>query len=241
MITLLVDKDKTIFHVHQDLLSAVSPFFKTALSGAETLASERSMTLPNDRSSTFDQLVDWLYSQNISYDRESLLKNNSDYGRALREEYRRLIMLYLTAHKYRIVALKNDILDVLFELHFDESFVLKIDMIRYIYRHTPAGSSLRRLIIDWHVWHANPKWMTGAESQENLRRCPDFAAELVTRMFAKECGQQDPWLKSGREFYEPAEDSTEDNRGDRKGDISDRSFDTSIAQSSIGDECSSIR
>ena len=99
MVTLLVDKNKTIFHVHQDLLSAVSPFFKTAFTGAETFASERSMTLPNDRSSTFDQLIDWLYSQNIPYDRESLLRNGPDYGRALCEEYRRLIMLYLTAHK----------------------------------------------------------------------------------------------------------------------------------------------
>ena len=137
--------------------------------------------------------------------------------------------------------MENDILDVLFELQFDELVVLENDMIRYIYRHTPADSSLRRLIVDWHVWHANPKWVKGADSQENLRRCPDFAAELVTRMVAKECGQQDPWLKSSREFHEPAEDNTADNRGDRKGDISARSFHTSIAQSSIGDECSSIR
>ena len=78
VVTLLAGKNKTPFHVHMDVISAVSPSFKSAFTGAGTSAFERLITLPQDRSSTINHLADWLYSKNLPYDRESLDTNGSD-------------------------------------------------------------------------------------------------------------------------------------------------------------------
>ena len=236
MITLLVGKKKNPFHVHMDMLCAVSPFFKSAFMGAGTFkeTSERLMTLPKDRSKTIDRMVQWLYSKKVPYDRNPPV---TDSEVDLRDEYQELVMLYVTADKFGVVTLKNDIIDILYDLHVDEEFELMDNIIRYIYRETPDGSSLRRLIVDWYVWHADPKAVRIPGFQRTLRRCPDFAAELVTRLVAKGCGRQDPWLKSSRRFHEAAEGPAEDNSGES--DISDQSSGTTYSdESSIGDESS---
>ena len=245
MVTLVVGKNKPPFHVHIDLLSEVSPFFKSAFQGAGTFkeTSERLMTLPEDRSSTIERMVHWLYSKNIPYDRKPLVTQESDHDQEviLRNGYKQLVMLYITADKFGIIALKNDIIDILYELQTDQAFVLMESIIHYVYRNTPAGSSLRRLIVDWHVWQADPSWVEGTSSQENLRRCPDFAAEMVTRMIAKECGRQDPWTEPSSKFHEAAEGIAEGNSDDSESYSSNQSSGMSICSehSSIGDENSS--
>ena len=242
MVTLLVGNKKTPFHVHMDMLCSVSPFFKSAFMGIGSFKekSERLMTLPEDRTSTIDRMIHWLYSKHIPYDQESMVPDEPDYKGDNDEGYRQLTSLYITADKYGILALKNDIINTLQNLRLRNAFLPPAKMIRYVYRHTLAGSGLRRLIVDWHVWHTDPNWVKNATSQKNLRRCPDFAAELVTGMLAaKHCGRQGPWRKTGFGFHEIAGDNAQDNNVDSESDISDISWGASDSDESNNEDESS--
>lgn len=108
--TLYVGLAKTVYHVHKDLLFEASPVFKAALSGQFVESSTRSMNILDDDVDAVERMLQWLYTKKFELTNVVSKATSSICFCELAE-------LNTLADKYDIVALKNAIIDKLFELY----------------------------------------------------------------------------------------------------------------------------
>ena len=104
--------------------------------------------------------------------------------------FTRLTSIYVTAEKYCMIALKNEIIDLFFRFRraSPRPKPPSSDIISYIYGNTPSNSPLRQLVVDWYTWHVNKEWYQQDTTRVTLRECPDFAVDLACSMSLKANG-----------------------------------------------------
>ena len=153
-ITLHVGPTKTSFHVHKTILCDASPFFRAAFNSASDFkeALEQSTNLPEDDIDTIERFLSWLYTRKFGLQEG---ETHSDWE----VRYLQLAKLYVLADKLGVSALKNYIVDKIFELKKSLKAVPpQHATISYVYANSLEGSALRKLLVDWHVWHIDMKW-----------------------------------------------------------------------------------
>ncbi len=206
MVTLYVGPDKTVFHVHQNLLFDASPVFKAGFSGNFMEAAERSMTLPDDDKDTLGRMIHWLYTKKLDLtvpiDRETSAKC-----------YMQLAKLNTLADKYDIYLLKNDIVDELFDLTKAPKNVKapQISVIKYIYDNTTLGSSFRKLMVAWCAYLIDFKWYDTEEAKHHLTRVSqDFAVDLAIELGARHNhpDRKSPFALPSSTFHETSPEAT---------------------------------
>ena len=216
MVTLLVGESATPFCVHVGLLCNASHFFKEAFKEAafattfeETV--DKAMTLPDDNVDTIHRMVQWLYLNQISFDRDALGKSSEE----AQVPYLQLSSLYVAAHKYGIIQLKNEIIDIFFSIEQCYDYLCPEDeVIKYIYSNTIRGSGLRALILEMHVWRVDPEWLV-RHSKSLLHSLPEFAIDLVPRMaFRAQYPDKDPFHSSSQYFHDKRGSSASEAPGD---------------------------
>ncbi|KAK0515911.1 hypothetical protein JMJ35_001945 [Cladonia borealis] len=186
IVTLNVGLDKHTFHVHQALLFEYSPVFKAAFSGKCRESSERCMALPEDDPETVERFMQWLYFKSIG-----LTKGVSP--ETWDECSLQLARLNTLADKFDVGLLKNSIIDELFALAKIAAWLPETPVIAYIYENTTETSSLRKLIVEWHVWQIDYDWYTHSDTRADLKTMPAFVADLAIAMSRR---VQDPSLES---------------------------------------------
>ncbi|KAL8919166.1 MAG: hypothetical protein Q9208_006926 [Pyrenodesmia sp. 3 TL-2023] len=180
IVVLKVGPKKTRFDVHKRQLCEASPFFEAAFNG-NFREKAGTMNLVEDDVHAFEHFVRWVYER----DMDIPLEGDKDH---LMVRMRELIEVYLLADKYDIPALKNHIIQILFnavkyggdkKLH-----VLRIpslEDVQYIYANTARGSTLQRFVIECMTWFV-PFEMYLTEFVVNwLDRNPEIAADLATK------------------------------------------------------------
>lgn len=225
MVTLLVGSTKAPFHVHMDLICQESPLFKAAFMGAgqfeETL--EKSMHLHEEDPETVDRMIQWMYFKQYPIKHELVAESFDESEIASMQ----LITLYATADKFEVIELKNDVINRLYNLVSHKYFVFHDDSIEYVYKNTPPKSQLRRLIVEWHFWEQGE--IKQKEANWYIRKCPDFATDLLVGLSAKRQGRKNPFKQPGGNlrFHETT-------KGDEIVDVSDS--DSSSSDESSGGE-----
>ena len=216
-VTLLVGESETPFCVHVGLLCNTSPFFKSAFKGPATFAEtfeetiDKAMALPGENVDTIHRIVQWLYLNQISFDREALDKTPDE----AQVPYMQLSSLYVAADKYGIIQLKNEIIDIVFKLvEGDDYFGPEDEVVKYIYSNTIEGSGLRALILEMHVWRMHPEWLV-RHSKALLHSLPEFVIDLVPRMaFRAQYPQKNPFHISSQHFHDKGGSSASEAPGD---------------------------
>ena len=198
MVSLLVGQNEALFNIHRDILCKASPVFASAFigsGGGEFLEkSKNSMSLPEDDPETIDRLIQWVYSKHFRFLKWTTGRSNH-YGSV---PLMQLATLYVAADKYRIVGLKDKVIDQLWKLLGLTQDEVKVEdkLIEYVYENTLAGCKLRKLLVHWQAQstslvHKNKTKLVGNH--------PEYAAELLTRMSR---GRPNPWLKrDGQKAY----------------------------------------
>ena len=127
-------------------------------------------------------MIQWLYTKKIDL-------TVPVCGATSGECYMQLAKLNALAEKYDIRALRNDIVDELFDLkklprHFEAP---QMPVAIYVYDTTTEGSSFRKLLVAWYVYNVDYKWYGLDGSRDQLAEAsPDLALDLVIAMAAKQ-------------------------------------------------------
>lgn len=179
-VTLLVGEAKTAFQVHEAVLFEVSSFFKAAFTSKFRESSERTMALPEDDESVFDDFVDWLYHRR--YDMPKTSQGADDFQRH--------VQLFVLADKYGVAGLKSLTLNNIFNLLKSSFKPASPDTVAHAYGHTFQNAAIRKLLVDNMVWYWEPSWYQEAESQTWLQAHPDISTDLIAR-FAKYVGSSE--------------------------------------------------
>ncbi|CBX98424.1 hypothetical protein IAQ61_010516 [Plenodomus lingam] len=156
VVEIRVGKDEEeVFKVHQDLLTARSIFFKTALSGNWKEALERHVVLPEDDPSTFKKYIHLLYTGKLA-----IIPNLTPSIETIGEEFDALAHLYVLAEKLLDTETKKTVLKAMLAA----SRVPRLDgtifspgftTIEIIYEGTSAGSPMRKVLVDLYVYRAH--------------------------------------------------------------------------------------
>ncbi|KAK4692922.1 hypothetical protein P7C71_g4377, partial [Lecanoromycetidae sp. Uapishka_2] len=203
VVTLLVGIEKALFNVHEELLFNASPVFKAALSGRFSEANTRSMELPDDDVDTVERMVQWIYTKHLS-----LTAVTSDVTSS--ECYWQLAHLNTLADKYDITALKNAIIDKMFELYLSLKRNPNVGkppqplLIQYIYSNTTETSAFRKALVAWYdCGGVNMDWYKRPAARRLLIELPEFATDLAIAFALKLAfNEKNPFLSSSSDLHE---------------------------------------
>lgn len=135
---------------------------------------ERVVTLPEDCPSSFKAYVQWLYSGRIYTKRNGDLRN-----------YNLLAQMYALGEKLIDRDFQDRVLDAIVATvrcrNDDGTWEVPGDSdIEVIYNATPTGSPGRRLMVDFHMYFGEPKWISKSRDDVHREFALDLATELLT-------------------------------------------------------------
>ncbi|KAI8934367.1 hypothetical protein NX059_009102 [Plenodomus lindquistii] len=156
MARVLVGKNRAVFHIHQDLLTHHSPFFRAALTGGFEEAQKNEVVLSDTGVNTFEIFVHWLYYGRFPTieDNEALFQRWSCGS----SDSELLIKIYIFCEKYNAPQLKRLAMDKLFYwvTGSGECHDLPSDAeVGYAFGNLSEESGLCRFIVDVHCHFAN--------------------------------------------------------------------------------------
>ena len=172
-----VGEEKRKFVLHEELLCKHSLFFAAAAKKEWNEGQDRTVALADDNSEIFDLYVQWLYLSKILSRKPT---TNEDTKKGDRE-LEILVDAFIFGEKIQDGPFKDAIIDsmIMYTATPDRSgarwFPTKSTVDR-AYEETPVGSPLRRLLVDFHVWHGSGRWVEGTKSVEFLN---DLAKDLL--------------------------------------------------------------
>lgn len=193
-----VGPTKTRFDVHKRQLCELSPFFEAAFNG-EFREQAGSMDLVEDDVHAFEHFVRWLYERKV----DIRLEGEMDL---LWVRLRELYEVYLLADKYHVSLLKNDIMEILFDVvkaDRDKSrnnglhcpLIPSMSETEYIYSNTVQGSPLRKFVAACYIWLVKLELYTDGSLSDWLRNNPEIATDLAIGFASRLQGGKDPFAK----------------------------------------------
>lgn len=196
-VTLYVGPEEIPFQVHRDLLCNTSQFFNSAFTGDFEEGQTQSMRLPEDDAEMFEEILQLLYTK--TYD--ILLFGNNDNDQ---DGYMRMAKLYVALDKYRMIRLKNDLVDEWCKIQKQEVQIPDMPLIKYVFANTLAKSKLREAVIADYVWCMHFDWFCQDDTDEWFCKCPEFTVAFAIAMTHRAAGKKpNPFDLGCRHFHEP--------------------------------------
>ncbi|OCL08415.1 hypothetical protein AOQ84DRAFT_40631 [Glonium stellatum] len=194
-----VGKTPDIFYVHEDLICSSSEFFRNAINGGWRKSDDRVIQLANDPPDAFGLYIQWLYTKRIpSGDFENTKS-------LIEQEYAQLGVAYVLGEKLQDLAFKNAIIDALIEV----TDILMVsgkpcfprpDTVRYIYEGTPGPCGVRRLLVDFFMYHGDREWAISLRLNYPKAFLQDLAMSLFLRQ-TDSCGALESITLSDKCIY----------------------------------------
>lgn len=181
--TLYVGPDKAAYHVHLNLLSNHSSYFRAAFAeGRFQEGNTRSVELIDDDVGAVGRFVQWLYRS--SYDLSSF-----ETEKDANQRYFELARLNTLADKYDIPHLTNSIVDRIWDANpksrsrGSNFYPPRVSLVTYVYENTTGKSSFRKLMVAWYAWELPLHWYDVDETKEALTDVShEFALDLVVAL-----------------------------------------------------------
>ena len=147
MVTITVENG-SVFYVHQNLLTQVSPYFKNALEKEFREAKERSICLPHVTVAVMEEFIDWLYTEKLHVlDIDGKGKSEKKTLSSMRRS--QLIDLYIFGDAQDVPTLRHTTIAALIELHSLGSVgMLCPGKLKEIYSNLPPRSPLIQYLVD---------------------------------------------------------------------------------------------
>ena len=137
------------------------------------------MTIDEDDSEGFERFVQWLYIADTC-GQPYLETSTPLIGRL-----RKLVQLYVLADKHDVPELKKHICDAIVSLRERNTkpWYPSLDSVTVAYANLPAGSGMRKLLVDWYAWDVRPGWFgEGEQIWRTPLSVPEFAVDVVVKM-----------------------------------------------------------
>ncbi|KAK5705634.1 hypothetical protein LTR17_021500 [Elasticomyces elasticus] len=138
------------FMVHENVVHPVSEFVRLALNGEWKEAAERKIPLPEDKPSVFRVYQSWLYTRRI-----------------IGVSCELLIHCYILGEKFMDTTFKDAVMDCLLGV-IAVGRLFKISLSGLVYKNTPEGSPLRRLLCELFAWCGTAAWYDEVPDGEML-------------------------------------------------------------------------
>ncbi|KAK4897823.1 hypothetical protein LTR27_004595 [Elasticomyces elasticus] len=152
--TVLVGPEEEKFMLHASIAIKHSKFFNAACNGGFKEAEDKIVRLPETAPATFRAYLQWAYSGGVVVVDEEELKADVE-GQNCRW---RLAMLYVLASFLADTPLQNKVIDEYIGSLRSVTYGIGPCGVVFAYEHTPAGSSLRRLLVEeWSFTIRNGK------------------------------------------------------------------------------------
>ncbi|KAF2427285.1 hypothetical protein EJ08DRAFT_567382, partial [Tothia fuscella] len=137
------------FQFHKGLLAHHSLYFKNLSSGRWPSDDKRTIDLPGDNVEAWQCLFSWVYTRTLGQPH----RETSDTDERKEIPVRNLVsnqclMTFVLGDMRMMPGLKNAVIDELFSLWTQGVIIPGPTHIGYIYDNTPAGSAVRKLLID---------------------------------------------------------------------------------------------
>ncbi|KAK4952511.1 hypothetical protein LTR10_009317 [Elasticomyces elasticus] len=146
--TVVVGEEEEEFTLHASIATKYSGFFKAACNGGFREAQDKIIHLPDVGPATFRAYVQWIYSGNVVVvDGEELRSDDKGDQRQWR-----LIKLYVLGEILSDMLLRNKITDGYRECCRSNGYGAGPASIGLAYEHTPAGSTMRKLLLDENAY-----------------------------------------------------------------------------------------
>lgn len=161
----LVGPEKKAFMVHKDVIMQRLPFFKAAVakrwSGSDE---EKVIELPEDDAEIFGEYLHCVYQDTVT-------TKISEAGLPPS-----LVYLYCLVDKLGDLKACNTVLDFLITASGDKEALPSLTFVTLAFEHTPSGSQLRRLLVDFWL-HETPRATLDAEALESAP--PAFLCQFM--------------------------------------------------------------
>ncbi|KAK5003424.1 hypothetical protein LTR60_005495 [Cryomyces antarcticus] len=161
------------FQVHEELLTARSPFFRAAFQKDRKKGRERVLELPEDKPESFEQYAWWIYCGKI----ENKVKPSTSVPHV-----RILTRTYAFGCKVCDVDFMDTIMDTLIEKLGTDVISWKsyaTDLVENFYLNVPPGSAARRLVVFMiaHSW--TREMLETFYTRDAATRYPDILLEIA--------------------------------------------------------------
>lgn len=125
--------------VHKDFACYYSPVLKAAFNSDFLEGQTQTYTIEDCKALTIKFLVEWIYTQQISFDA-------IERTTAGKENHLALVGLWILAEKFLIPQLQNHVIRKVYELNH-EANTIPLHCLNYVWENTPPGSPLRLFLL----------------------------------------------------------------------------------------------
>jgi hypothetical protein len=187
-----------IFDVHIALITERSDFFKKALIREWKEAAEKVVKLPDDDPEVFAIYLHHLYTGELAVKPEEQYYAADDYVKT----YQDFAHLYVFAEKVQDIGTKNAVIRAMLDagrivLPNRANICPGSNIIRIIYKGTPAGCPARRLLVDFWTYRAVGVWFKSSDLHV------EFMQDLLARVMDVRAAPHDPTKnETGSEYME---------------------------------------
>ncbi|KAI4847774.1 hypothetical protein E4T44_04323 [Aureobasidium sp. EXF-8845] len=139
IVSVEVGTQKKAFLIHKDLLIFYSDYFRAAFNGSFSEATERKISLSDERVDVFSVVNQFVYTRQLSHQLDSDL------------QWEVLFRTWLFGNKYLMPSLQNKVMSVLFAKNKKTNVVPTL-WLKLTYDNTLPGSPLRSFIVDFTAY-----------------------------------------------------------------------------------------
>ena len=182
----------------RELLTAVSPFFNTALNGTFAEGLSQTIKLPEDRPDVWDYFQFWLYTRRLDHEAVDAID-------PVKPAYFWLLHLYCLVDKLGVSACKNAIVDKVAMLAEDTNSVPTPTDTWIIFETfgTSRNDCMRRLVVDLFAWKRTDNLLDQHPDEWH----PRFMRDLAVRMKIEDTRTTSrPWLRDTCRYHEHSKD-----------------------------------
>jgi hypothetical protein len=169
-VSILIGKEEQQFTVHKDSICAKSKFFKAACSERWIEGKHKVVKLPDLTARDFQTYVHWVYTSRIEVKSEEVEQKEDDH-----------LKTYILGDVLDDYQLRNAVMDQLINSIPLPKTQASPSFHKHVYECTPAGSPLRKFLVDCKIHDGCRKDFAG-----NSEKYPvEFLQELAVALLRK--------------------------------------------------------
>jgi hypothetical protein len=177
-VTLVVGAEQKELLVHATYLTRDSAFFRVAFKKIWTEGQTRRIMLPEESLKTVSHYLTYVYHEKLPPSDVTLAERKS-----LGDSYVLLAELYICGERFLNRAFQHEMVVEILRLTRlrdtnGETWYPTGPIVNQIYRGTPEGSPMRRLLVDLHVVRGTKKWLA-------MGMDPQFFLDLANAIYEK--------------------------------------------------------
>ncbi|KAG9533470.1 hypothetical protein KCU93_g339, partial [Aureobasidium melanogenum] len=172
IVTVEIGIEKKAFHIHKDLLTYYSDYFRGAFNGSFVEATKGKISLVDERVDVFDVVNQFVYTRQLSDGADSAMG------------WELLIRVWIFGDKYLMPCLQNKAMNALIQKNREAKFIPTLQL-KIIYDNTLPGSPLRKFVLNLVTYKVSDMDASMQKNNKDNRWPYEALVDLVKALGAK--------------------------------------------------------